>query len=885
MAELSLAPCTASYSARRRLSLVAVLAPVVVLCARAAFGDEATPTFERDVVPILQAYCWKCHGGEARKADLDLRTFPLALQGGKYGPALVRGKSHESALYRRMSDGSMPPKGEAQPTARHVETIKKWLDAGAAAEYQGGPLTEEDSPPLTDEARSNWAFRTPARPAWPSVLNSEMVRTPVDAFLLEKLDAKGLMYSPEAERHTLIRRASFDLIGLPPNPEEIAAFVDDERPDAWERLIDRLLSSPHYGERWGRHWLDAAGYVDSLGTDNDAGIIEAHEGIWKYRDYVVRAFNEDKPYDRFLLEQLAGDELVDWRDAAEFTPEIVELLTATGFLRQAADVTYAPELNTADIRHQVVFDTVQIVSSNLLGLTVHCAQCHTHKYDPISHADYYRLVGIFAPAYDVQNWVHSKERLLPDVALEQKKQIDSHNAEADKQVAQMNSQIGEIRKKTEARLLDAKLAVLADGDQPAARAALLLAVDKRNPEQAALAAKFAHLAVKPEEIDVALEPDMKKQCEELGRRAAELQSSKRTYGTIQAMWDVAKPGPNYLFRRGDYQSPGPPVAPGVVEILDDARHPFRLPEWKDGSTTGYRTAFARWLTRPDHPLTARVIVNRIWQQHFGTGIVSTPENFGAMGTLPTHPELLDWLALDFAHNGWSIKRVHRHILNSSAYRQSSRISAPVADGTAHPDPDNQLLWKMPLRRVESEIVRDAVLAASSGLLPMLGGPPIPVKPNSDGSVEIDRAKIGTPQLADRRSLYVFARRNYQLTELGVFDQPLVATNCMARTSSAVVSQSLALLNGKFLFDEADRFATRLRSIAPGDENRQIDAAFVIAFGRKPSMEEAELSRDLIQRQKARYVESEKKSPNEASAAALANFCQMLFNANEFLHVE
>ncbi|MGE3313577.1 MAG: PSD1 and planctomycete cytochrome C domain-containing protein [Planctomycetaceae bacterium] len=873
-------------SRNRRVFLLPAAVLICLSIASPSHADEPPILFERDIVPIFQAYCWKCHGGEARKAELDLRTLPLALAGGKRGAALVRGKSAESLLIRKLTDGSMPPKGEARPTTQHIEIVRKWIDRGAKADYEGGPLTAEDSPPLTDESRSAWAFRAPARPALPDVKASKLVRTPVDAFLLEQLEAKGLSYSPEAEKRTLIRRASFDVIGLPPSPEEVAAFLADESPVAWERLVDRLLASPHYGERWGRHWLDAAGYVDSLGTDNDATIIEPHEGIWKYRDYVVKAINDDKPYDRFLLEQLAGDEFVDRQNSAHYSEETIELLTATGFLRQAADVTYAPELNTADIRNQVVFDTVQIVAGNLMGLTVHCAQCHTHKFDPISHADYYRLVGIFAPAYDAQNWVHSKDRLLPDVPPVQKKSIDEHNAAVDREVARIASDINSLRKNVELKLLETKLAVLAEGDKKAARAALGTSADQRNAEQKAAAEKFAHLAVKAEEIDSSLDPAVKKQCDELNEQAARVKSTKRSHGMIQALWDVGAPPPNYLMRRGDHNSPGPAVEPGVIAILDDRQNPFRLPQPSQGGTTGYRTAFAQWLTRPNHPLTARVIVNRVWQQHFGTGIVATPENFGAMGVAPTHPKLLDWLAVEFIHEGWSLKRLHRLILNSTAYRQSSRTaSLTEAKVSDHPDPENHLLWKMPLRRIESEIVRDAVLATSGGLLRTLGGEPIPVKPNSDGSVEIDRSKVASPALADRRSLYVFARRNYQLTELGVFDQPAVATNCMARTSSAVVSQSLALLNGRFVFNESERFAARLRQLGPGDERKQIEAAFEIAFGRKPTDEEAQLGHDLMTRQAKRYREQESKNDDEAARTALANFCQMILNANEFLHVE
>ena len=326
-------------------------------------------------MPIFKAYCWHCHGGEACLAGLDLRTFPLLLRGGKDGPAIVRGSSKDSLLFRKFGGNlAQHPPENSRPTAAHLATLRAWIDAGGHRQPTGGPVSAADSPPLTAADRGRWAFQTPVRPKVPHRLWPGPAQTPVDAFLLKKMEERGISFSPPADRATLVRRASFDLIGLPPTPQEIDDFVADPAPDAYERLIERLLASPHYGERWGRHWLDAAGYVDTRGTDNDASIIEPLDGIWKYRDYVVRAFNEDRPYDRFLLEQLAGDEQVDWRNASGYQARDVELLIATGFLTAGGRRHVRPELNTSDIRHQVLFDTVQTVSSNLLGLTVHCAR-------------------------------------------------------------------------------------------------------------------------------------------------------------------------------------------------------------------------------------------------------------------------------------------------------------------------------------------------------------------------------------------------------------------------------------------------------------------------------------------------------------------------------
>lgn len=863
-----------------------------------AFDDPPTAAesakaivFESDVVPILRAYCWKCHGGEGRAAGLDMRTLPLLLAGGKTGPALVRGAPDESLILRKLTAGEMPPGNELKPTAAHLTTLRDWIRSGAQARYEGGPLTADEAPVPTASDREYWAFRKPVRPVVPTVGQATRVRTPVDAFLLQRLEEQGLGFAPDADARSLIRRLSLDLIGLPPTPQEVDTWLNDTSPEAYKNLVERLLASPHYGERWGRHWLDAAGYVDTIATDNDAAIITERDQVWKYRDYVVRAFNADKPFDRFLLEQIAGDELVDWRNAPEYTPEILTALTATGFLRQAADVTYAPELNTADIRHQVLYDTIQIVSSNVLGLTIHCAQCHTHKFDPISHADYYRLAAFFTPAYDPQNWKHSNDRSLPDVSLRDKQAIDEHNAQVDRQVADLKAQTAAARRPLEQKLLEGKLAQLPEMVRADTKTAIETPADKRTAVQKYLAEKLGPLvAVTPAEVDQALDEPTRQQTAGWAQQMAALSASKRSYGKIQALWDLEAPPRAYLYRRGDFQTPGAEVAAGVPAVLDDPANPFRLPSPPPGSpANGRRTALARWLTRPEHPLTARVFVNRVWQQYFGRGIVATPDNFGSSGARPTHPELLDWLAVEFATGGWKIKDLHRLIVHSSAYRQSS-VPVRTGDGAAATtaaemiDPENQLLWRMPLRRLESEAVRDCILAVSGALHPVTGGPPVPLKPNNDGSVEIEVTKLANPADQFRRSLYLFNRRNYQLTELSVFDQPVVAHNCTRRTSAAVVLQSLTLLNGGFSFTQAERFAERVKQAAGGNRGQRIDLAFRLALSRPPVAEEMSASEELLNQQEARHVQDQHLSAADAADAALVNLCQMLLNANEFLYI-
>ncbi|MBS0262148.1 MAG: DUF1553 domain-containing protein [Planctomycetes bacterium] len=850
---------------------------------RAAPPAPTPPQFEKDVLPLLKTYCWKCHGGEGLVAGLDLRSVPLMLHGGKSGPVVKPGASAESPLYQKLAAREMPPGDALKPTDAHLATIKAWIDVGAPARYRGGDLAEEESPPLTADDRQWWAFRKPVRATPPAVKQPEFIRTPVDAFILNRLEQQGLSFSDDADRATLLRRAALDLTGLPPTPAELDRFLNDSSPKAWERQIERLLESPHYGERWGRHWLDAAGYVDTVGSDNDATIIKPREGAWRYRDYVVAAFNADKPYDRFLTEQLAGDELVDWRNAPEFTPQTLELLIATGFLRPAADNTGENELNTADIRHQILYDTLQTVSTNVLGLTMHCAQCHSHKFDPISQADYYRLKAIFAPAYNVQNWKKVDERYLPDIAPAQKQEVDRLNAELDKQIAELKQQIAATRGAVQQKVFEARLAQIPEPVRQDTRTAVETAADKRNEIQKYLAEKFgALLTIKPEEVTAALDDAAKSALADREAQINRLNGTRRSYGKIQALWDVGPAPVAYLYRRGGFEFPGARLEPGFPAVLvEQVPGPPLTPG--PGGSSGYRLALARWLTQSDHPLTARVIVNRVWQQFFGRGIVATPDNFGRSGAAPSHPELLDWLATEFVRSGWKFKALHRLILNSRVYRQASRSDTELARKAATVDPDNVLLWRMPLRRLESEIIRDSVLAVSGKLDRQLGGQPVPIKPLPDGMVVIETQNLPAGASPFRRSLYLVTRRNYQPTELAVFDQPIIATNCTRRTTAAVALQSLTMLNSQFVTEQADEFAKRVLQ-AEGDEAHRIDLAFKLALARPPGAEELVLSRELLGKHRQRSLSQPQVTPEEAERQSFAHLCHMLLNSNEFLYV-
>ena len=783
------------------------------------------PSFENDVLPILAQHCHACHGAETQEAKLDLRTLSEMLRGGESGPAIVPGNCDESPLVDLVARGQMPPDDGQKLTATELSTLRRWIRARTPAEEKIVPLPPHAQ--VTETDREFWAFQPPRKTEVPRVQQADRVRNPIDAFLLAKLESKGLAYSPEADRTTLIRRVYFDLIGLPPAPSAVQAFLEDSRPNAYELLIDELLQSPHHGERWGRHWLDAAGYVDNRLFDGDLATIYPNEGIWRYRDYVIQAFNSDKPYDRFLTEQLAGDELVDWRNAPAFTPETLSLLAATGYLRCVEDHTSEPQYGI-DKRYEVLYEVMEAFSTSVLGLTMECCRCHNHKYDPLPQRDYYRLMACFEPALNVHAWKRPQERFLADVAPAERTAIDAHNAAIDRQVAELQSQL-----------------------------------------------KSAETAQ-----DQAQTADLKQQI-------SEVEAKRRAYGKVQALWDVGTASASRVLRRGNVNAAGVLVQAGFPEILQPpGTATTARAEGAQGETSGRRLALARWLTRGDHPLTARVLVNRVWHHHFGRGIVATLGNFGRSGSPPSHPELLDWLAVDLVQHGWSIHHLHRLIMLSGAYRQTSRrapdTSQPTdraADGE-RVDPENQLLWRMNLRRLESEVVRDAMLSVADALDPTLGGPPVEITTPADGLSEVK----APPANAQRRSIYLFARRVYPLKFLEIFDAPIMPVNCTQRMSSATVLQSLAQLNSEFLFDLADRMAARVVARAGADPANQLEAAFQLAFARSPRESERLSGLRFLAEQAMTHATAE--TPAEKAARmALADLCHMLLSSNEFLYVE
>jgi len=861
------------------------------------------PTFEKDIRPILKAHCFDCHGeGEKLSGGLDLRLRRLMLKGGDDGPVIVPGKPDKSLLFKMVHSGDMPKRGK-KLTREQVESIRSWIAAGAKTS-RTEPAEIAKGSNVTEEERAFWSFQPIRHPTVPPTKPKDSARTPIDAFLLNAMAKQKLGFSPDAEKITLLRRASFDLIGLPPTPSEVETFLADDSPDAYEKLLDRLLDSPHYGERWGRHWLDVAGYADSDGY-SDADPPRAY--AYKYRDYVIGAFNSDKPFDRFITEQLAGDELAratrDNSQGALAAPHTRELLIATGFLRMGADGTATPAVVDYDaVRNQVVADTIKIVSTSLLGLSIGCAQCHDHRYDPIPQTDYYRLRAVLEPAYDPKNWRIPDQRLVSLYTEADRTKAAEVEAEAkklaDEKTAKQKQYIDEaLTKHLEKFEADLRGKLRAAYDTPA---------DKRTAEQKKLLDDNPSVNINAGvlyQYNQKAADDLKA----MDAKIAEVRGRKPTEDFISVLTEPADKIPvTYRFHRGDPKQPKEAVQPGGLSVLAASGQTVELPARNsDLATTGRRLAFARWLTSGTNPLVSRVLVNRIWLHHFGRGLVGTPSDFGVMGERPTHPELLDWLAGDFVEHGWRLKRLHKLIMTSTAYRQSSERD-PRGEQR---DPENRLYWRKAVQRLDAEVIRDSILAASGALNKTMFGPPVPVRPDVHGQiiVGVDKTEGDNKMPVDvslkgeefRRGIYIQVRRSRPLAMLHAFDAPVMEVNCERRQSSTVPTQSLMLMNSQFMLDQAARFATRLQTEAGEDRAGRVTRAWRLAFSRGPTEQELAGALDFLSRQvehlksapetkeeKPKKDEKTKVVPKPApEVQALTDLCQALLSANEFLYVD
>ena len=851
------------------------------------------PSYDRDVRPILKAACTHCHGEEEEVGggvDLRLRRF-MDRPGDSGEPVVVAGEPDKSLLVSMIASGEMPKDGKPLDPAK-LDVIRAWIAAGAVADVP----EPESLPPgayVSESERRHWAFQPIADPPVPAAKPADRVRTPIDAFLLPRLHERGLAFAPDGDRRTLIRRVTLDLTGLLPTPEAVEQFVADTSADAYEKVVERLLASPAYAERWARHWLDAVGYSDSNGHA-EADSLRPH--AWRYRDYVIASFAADKPWNDFLVEQLAGDELagvVHGETAAAVPdPARLEKLVATGFLRMAPDGTgdRLPDLPLA--RNEVVAEQLKVVSSALLGLTVGCAQCHDHRIDPISQVDYYRLRAVFEPAFDVAKWRTPAQRLCSLATPEQRAQA----AEVEKQAKAIEADAAAMEKKFLDEIFEKELLKLPEADRPAFRVARATPKDKHTPEQAALVKKYPS-ALALHSLDLY---DKDAHAKVVARRdeAKKLRESKPPEPFVMAVTEVRGRVPETkVFHRGDHGQPKATVTPGELSVLaGPAIEPF-LPAAVPSGSSGRRLAYARWLAGGGHPLVARVLVNRFWMHHFGRGIVPTPGDFGLAGERPSHPELLDWLARRFMEGGWRLKALHRLVVASTAYRQAATNPAALAS-----DPDNALLARWGMRRLDAESLRDSMLLAAGRLNTKAGGPPVPTGRDPAGRVAEGRAEVNVngdvvrfiPAGAGafRRSIYTTFRRSEPATLLDTFDAPSMLPNCEQRNCSTVAPQSLFMLNDDFVLESAQALAARLRKERPGDLRGQIERAWLVLTARTP--DEAELARGLVhvaeQAESLRQFHAAHPPAKGAAAAdpqadALASYCQVLFSCTRFLYVD
>jgi mono/diheme cytochrome c family protein len=835
-----------------------ITAALCLLAAATAGADPAPPAegaryFEAHVRPVLQTHCVSCHGGEKVRGGLSLTSRDGAIKGGDTGPALSPGKPSESLLLRAVSHAGelkMPPKGKLAQT--QIDALTKWVEMGAP--WPAGEIRHAGPPPVDDQARNFWSFRPVVRPTVPAVKRADWVKTPIDAFILAKLEAAGLRPAPPAEKTSLLRRVYYDLTGLPPSPEEVAAFLKDDSPDAYEKVVDRLLGSPHYGERWTRHWLDLVRYAETNGYEFDT----AKPHVWRYRDYVIASLNADKPYDRFVKEQIAGDEL---------DPETTDGLIATGFYRLGPWDGGAPDRLQA--AYDELDDIVSTAGQVFLGLTVQCARCHDHKIDPFPQKDYYRLLA----------FVHNVQRYNPRSAV---RTIGGKaDAELQKQeIAAFKERLAEVERQMKA-IEGALRPQLTGGEKD----------DFEHPERRQDVIR-KHV---PEHVTA----------EDYERYAARVQEKaqlerKQPSGIAQALC-VSEAGPTpsdtFVFVRGDPRSRGEKVEPGFPSVLTSKAPALPAPA---GRTTGRRRVLAEWVASPENPLTARVMVNRIWQHHFGRGIVRSASDFGYRGTPPTHPELLDWLAAEFVeptwvsrashgtgaapnppvHTGgspWTLKRLHRLIVTSNAYRMSSRPD-PAALAK---DPENDLLWRFDLRRLSAEEVRDSVLAVSGNLNRKIGGPSI--YPHIQREVLQGQSMPGVgwrpspPEEAARRSVYVHVKRSLPVPFLNAFDAADPDSSCPVRFTTTQPTQALAMLNGEFLNAQAKVFADDVRKAAGDDPAAQVRLVLWRVTQREPAAKEVERGVGFL----ARLRESHQRP----AADVLRDFCLLALNLNEFVYLD
>ncbi len=795
---------------------------------------------------ILKENCQMCHGAAMQQSGLDLRTRDKILQGGERGAAVTGANPGRSWLWKLVTHSakpSMPPGRKLHD--EQIEVLRKWIMAGAPMPKADvsdeeaerlAALKKLEERPITDDERSWWAFQKAKRPEVPAGKQNA-----IDGFLAASLEKNGLAPSPQADKRTLVRRIYLDLIGLPPSPQQIRAFLTDDDADAWERLVEDLLASPHYGERWARHWLDLVHYADSGGYERDFD----WPTMWRYRDYVVDAFNSDKRFDDFIREQMAGDEIA---------PNSAEAHIATGYLRMVMDNNVKDERTRMD----ELDDNVATTAQTFLGMTVQCARCHNHKFDPIPQKDYYQMQAVFFSTVGV------------DYPLVSQQAVADHKAENEAvrtEQKPLKNRIAELEKPHRDALFELKL----DSLPSYYREAWETPADKRVEGQRLNARQVQALFGQITLVDVLarMSETEKNERENLTIQIETLNAKRPApYPTARTITEEGPDAlPSYFLHRGDPGSKGSLMGGGVLTVAGTGDFTIPAPA-ASASTTGRREHFADWIASADNPLTSRVMVNRIWQHHFGEGIVRSPSNFGKTGELPSHPELLDWLAVEFVESGWSVKHMHRLMLKSDAYKMASR-DIPQNLGK---DGNNRYFWRQSRNRLEAEAIRDQILSVAGTLKLSTGGPA--VRPYIDPALfqsSTDRTwpgkAIGDPETW-RRSLYVFSKRSIRYPMFEAFDQPDMVTSCSRRTRSTGAPQALLLMNNAAVLLQAKYFAQRVMLEAGHDTEARIDHAFELALARLPSATEKKEALDFV----------------TSSTTGLVDLCQTLFNLNEFVYL-
>lgn len=839
-----------------------------------AAADPGLALFNESVRPIFEARCMNCHDGSSHKGGLDLSTRAALLKGGETGPMILAGDPDKSLLLKLVryeAEPHMPHKAERLPEGE-IAKLAEWVKLGAPVPENLSPPKEKKELAVTEADRAFWAFTPLGAPAPPAVKDAAWVKNPIDNFILAKLEEQGLSPAPAADKRVLIRRAYFDLLGLPPAPEEVEAFVNDPAPDAWEKLIDKLLASPHYGERWGRHWLDLARYADSDGYEFD----KERPNAFPYRDFVIRALNSDMPFDQFVRWQLAGD---------EYAPDNAEALAATGFLAAGPIIdNQVLEQN----RYDELDDILSTTCSAFLAMNVGCARCHDHKYDPIPTRDYYRFLSAFGTTARKESVLGTREEAQKYTTI-----LAAWETGMKARKSALEAYINQLR----APLRDGKIRALAIPD--ADKDLLLARADPGNARQRELlVSNDAAIKVTDEEVRKSLNPEQTAQWDEYARALQEAEKKKPAapplvYNITDAQRD---PRESFLLARGNVAAKKEPVQLGFLSVLPgsgDAAFDAKLLRPADAPTTYTRTAVAEWIVNVDKGagrLSLRVLANRLWHYHFGAGIVRTPNDFGRQGDRPTHPELLDWLAGQLQHEGWRLKPVHKLIMMSNAYQMGTAFD----EAKAKVDPENHLWWHRRPARMEAEILRDAVLSVSGCFNPLMYGPGIYPAVPEDAIKTGSTAKwplgvVDGPETW-RRSIYIAIRRSARFPLFDAFDAPDTVISSGKRLATVTPTQGLELMNSPFINEQARHFAERVRAEAWQSREAMVRRAYALAVGRTPQAEELERALRFLQEQSERYPAPKDQTGaiipgNDPFQKALVDYCQIVLSLNEFAYVE